>query len=298
MKTIMKRSLPVIAMLLLTSISAMSGDVEVEDPLELKKQQVKLSNGVRLEYVERGNKSGTCIIFLHGYTDSWRSFEHVITKFPKEFHVIAISQRGHGDSDRPETGYHPSDFADDLAQFMLKENLGPCIIVGHSLGGLVVQQFAMDYPELTKAVVIESSAPSFADNPGVPEFLDVVMKLTDPVSRDFAEEFQRSTIAQPVPAENVKVYVDETGKVPARVWTAIAQELMKINYLNELQKIKVPVLVLWGDKDTMCLQQDQDQFMQGLSSPTLKIYEGTGHAIHWENPARFVEDVTAFVRKL
>ena len=71
-----------------------------EEPM---KKLVSLSTGVRIEYVEQGNAEadGVPVIFLHGVTDSWRSFERVLPLLPPSIHAFALSQRGHGDSSRP-----------------------------------------------------------------------------------------------------------------------------------------------------------------------------------------------------
>ncbi len=168
-------------------------------------------------------KRGKCrnsnpVIFVHGYTDSWRSFEKVMQLLPQEVYAISITLRGHGNSSKPATGYDPKTFAADIAAFITAKKLGPCILAGHSMGGLVVQQFAIDFPQLTRSIVIISSDASFADNPGVPEFMSEVMKLKDPVDYAFAEGFQKSTLAQPVDSIFIDQCIAESMKLPARVW--------------------------------------------------------------------------------
>ena len=71
----------------------------------------ELSAEVRLEYVEQGPADGEPVVFLHGVTDSWHSFERILPLLPPALHAFAISQRGHGDADRPASGYGPGDFA-------------------------------------------------------------------------------------------------------------------------------------------------------------------------------------------
>ena len=80
--------------------------------------RLNLATGVTLEYVERGDPDGTPVIFLHGVTDSWRSFEHVLPHLPPSIRAIAITQRGHGDSSRPDAGYAYGDFAADVAALL------------------------------------------------------------------------------------------------------------------------------------------------------------------------------------
>src|SRR5688572_23728529 len=124
---------------------------------------VKLSTGITLEYAEQGNSEGIPVIFLHGITDSWHSFEASLTYLPDNIHAFAISHRGHGDSERPAKGYAMKDFAADVAVFVKDFKLGAVIVVGHSMSGLIVQQFALDYPELSRAIVIIDSQASFKD---------------------------------------------------------------------------------------------------------------------------------------
>src|SRR5262245_10463847 len=96
-----------------------------------------LSTGVRMGYVEQGASDGVPVIFLHGVTDSWHSFEHVLPLLPSSIHAFAVSQRGHGDSSRPATGYRFADMSDDVRAFMDVTGLRTATIVGHSMGASV-----------------------------------------------------------------------------------------------------------------------------------------------------------------
>ena len=68
-------------------------------------RSVTLSSGITLQYAERGQTSGVPVVFLHGVTDSWRSFEPVLDRLPGTVRALAMTQRGHGDSSKPDNGY-------------------------------------------------------------------------------------------------------------------------------------------------------------------------------------------------
>ena len=259
---------------------------------------IRLSTGVSLQYVEQGDAHGTPVIFLHGITDSWRSFELVLPELPANMHAFAISQRGHGDSERPETGYTMKDFSNDLAAFIHELKLGKAILVGHSMSGMIVQQFAIDHPDMVKVIVIIDSAPTFRNAPGMAEFIKQVGQLTDPVDHAFADEFQKSTLAKPLDPVYYATVVNEGLKVPARVWKDAFAGLMQADYVKQLKDINAPVLIVWGDKDNFCSRADQDVFVRGLKHSRFIIYQGTGHALHWEEPRQFAADLTEFVKKL
>lgn len=268
----------------------------VYQPFKGKVQSIQLSTGVNLQFVEQGNAKGIPVVLLHGYTDSWHSYETTLPFLPESFHVFALSQRGHGDSDRPLQNYHPKDFAADVAAFIKQKNLGPVVIVGHSLGGSIAQQFVLNYPKLVKALVIVGSDVAFKNNPGVPEFIAEINKLTDPVPFEFADGFQRSTEVKPIDSNFHKVAVAETLKLPAYVWKEIGAGILATDFTNELHKIKQPTLIVWGDKDAICQLAGQKIMSERIRNSKLLIYEGTGHAVHWEEPARFAKDLTDFIQ--
>ena len=261
-------------------------------------KSIDLPTGVTLSYVEHGRTDGIPVIFLHGFPDSWRSFEYVLDKFPANLHAIAISQRGHGNSTKTARTDHTKYFAGDVAAFIREKNLGPCIIVGHSFGGLITQRFAIDYPELTKAIVIIGSEPSFADNAGIPEFASEIKKFSDPIDPKFAEAFQWSTVAKPIDSAEMNMFIGQSLMVPAQVWNSVGDLLMATDFSKELRNIKVPALILWGDRDGLCNWNGQQQLKEGLTNSRFVVYKGTGHSIHWEDGDRFVVDVVAFVSTL
>src|SRR5688572_7520658 len=94
---------------------------------------IALPGGITLHYVERGDPAGVPVLLLHGYTDSWRSFEPVLPFLPPGVRAFALTQRGHGDSDRPATGYHPDDFVSDVEAFLDALGIESAVVVGHSM---------------------------------------------------------------------------------------------------------------------------------------------------------------------
>ena len=118
---------------------------------------ITLSTGVRMEYVEQGSAEGVPVVFLHGVTDSWHSFERVLPLLPPAIHAFAVSQRGHGDSSRPASGYRFTDMSDDLLAFMDAMTLPAAVIVGHSMGASVAQRFVVDHPERVAGIVLIGS---------------------------------------------------------------------------------------------------------------------------------------------
>jgi pimeloyl-ACP methyl ester carboxylesterase len=211
-------------------------------------------------------------------------------------HAFAISRRGHGNSDKPKLGYAPKNFAADIAAFIQQKKLGKVVVVGHSMGGVNAQQLAISYPSLVRALVIVDSDPAIGNNQGVPEFTSAVQQLKgDAIPYQFMLEFQQSTLAKPIDSAWFKLLVDEGLKCPLPIFKSALQNIVKADLTHGLKKLSIPVLIFWGDKDTVCFEKGQQQMKQALKNETQIVYEGTGHALHWEQPERFANDLTKFL---
>lgn len=258
-------------------------------------RSVELPNGVRLPYAEQGDDRGIPVVLLHGVTDSWRSFEPVLPHLPGAIRALALTQRGHGDADRPEH-YRFEDFAADVVAFLDALGIEAAVVVGHSMGSYVAQRFAMDHPDRTLALVLAGSFTTMRDNPVVLDlWQSTVSKLTDPIDPAFVREFQESTIARPVPPALLDTVVQESLAVPARVWRAAFQAHIESDFSSRLGEISAPTLILWGDRDAICPRSEQDALAAQIAGARLVVWSGAGHALHWEEPGRFATELVAFI---
>jgi non-heme chloroperoxidase len=265
----------------------------------LRRQSIRLPGGVRLTYAEQGPRGGTTLLLLHGITDSWRSFEPLLPWLPTDWHVIALSQRGHGDSDHGPLSYRTQDFAADAAALLTQLALAPAIVVGHSMGAANAMQLAGDRPELVRAVVGIGAFAQFADKAELAAFhASAIAPLGDVVPRALAQAFQQDTIAGPVAPGLLETMVDECLKAPAAVWRAAFAGLFADSFVAALPRIAAPVLLAWGDADAFVPRSDQDRLLQALRQAQLSVYRGTGHAVHWEQPERVAADLVRFAASL
>ncbi len=256
---------------------------------------VQLKTGVRLQYAEQGNPKGWPVILLHGYSDSWVSYSRILPLIDKKYRVLVPTQRGHGDSDRPASGYTFPDFAADVIAFMDAKGLRQATIVGHSMGSFVAQHVAVAAPERVSKLVLVGSATNVHNNV-VRELQREVDGLSDPVSPKFVREFQYSVISQPVPAEFMDQVIQESLKVPARVWKDVMVGMLASPRKLDFSKVAAPTLIVWGDRETVFPDRsEQEALRKGIPNAVLKVYEGSGHCPNWEQPERFVRDLEAFL---
>jgi pimeloyl-ACP methyl ester carboxylesterase len=260
---------------------------------------VALSTGVTLPYVAQGDPDGVPVVLLHGGTDSWRSFEPVLPFLPSSIRAFALTQRGHGDASRPAAGYHPRDFAADVAAFLDSQGLESAVVAGHSMGSTVALRFALDYPQRTRGLVPMGTFVRYCTNPVITEFWEtVITPLRDPIERSVAQEFQESTLAGPIAPSFLETAIAESLKVPARVWRDLFAGLRNDEHVARLDSIAAPTLLIWGDQDAFVPESDQETLLATIAGSRLEVYRGIGHAVHWEEPARFAADLVAFVERL
>ena len=261
------------------------------------RKDITLSSGITLEYVRRGDPSGVPVVFLHGITDSWRSFEWMLPHLPASINAHAVSVRGHGGSDRPAHGYEMQDFARDIDGFMERLGVRSAVVVGHSMGSGVALRLALDYPSRVRALVLIGAMASWRDNPAVDEVVKTVAGFTDTVDPEFTREFQLSTVATSVP-DIIDVAVEESLRVPARVWKEAFAGIAHADVSRDLTTIAAPTLIVFGGKETFVTRASQDELLRGIRGSRLVVYEDAGHAVHWDEPARVAREVAAFVGAL
>jgi len=261
-------------------------------------KSVALAHGVVLPYVEHGPATGTPVIFLHGVTDSWRSFEQMLPHLPPTMRAIAVTQRGHGDASRPDS-YRYTDLAGDVTAFMDALQIPSAVLVGHSMGSLVATRTAIDQPSRVRGLVLLGGMPTIKGHPAVQELWDTALaSMRDPVDAAFVRAFQESTVATPIPAPRMDTYVAESLKVPARVWRALFTTFLTDDFAADLSRITAPTLVVSGGKDTFSRQQERDGFLAAIRGAVASDYPELGHAMHWERPAAIASDIARFVSRL
>ncbi|MDX2218520.1 MAG: alpha/beta hydrolase [Burkholderiales bacterium] len=250
-----------------------------------------LVSGITLPYVESGPRDGLPVVFMHGYTDAWPSWQRVLPYLPNWMRALALTQRGHGLADKPSSGYSPQNMADDVADFMDAAQVGRAIIVGHSMGSVVAQHLAERHPHRVAGLVLVGAMRGYRGNPAVEELGTYIMALTDAPDEAFIREFQQSTVAQPVPHSFFEAMVAESKRVPGHVWRAAFLDFLAASPAREMD---VPTLITWGDRDAVSPHADQMELVRMLTDARLLVYRGCGHSPHWEEPERFAADLAAF----
>ncbi|MBS7541343.1 alpha/beta fold hydrolase [Ancylobacter lacus] len=264
------------------------------------KCHLALPTGIDLAYIERGPAEGTAVIFVHGLTDSIRSWEPTIDALARaapDLHILAVDLRGHGASGMPDAAlcapapeacFRPAQMAQDIAALMDARGIARAYVVGHSLGSFVTQELALAAPQKVAGAVLVATAATGVGNVALRDYV-----LAEPVEgswkkaleaqgKAFPVDFYRATPEQAdpkvaawlaanwdvdplAPAAFLEPYILETAKVPLGTWIGATRAALAFDNAARLAELRVPVLVLWGSQDNIFLPADQEAVKAALT---------------------------------
>lgn len=257
----------------------------------LETSDAALATGARLRFVQQGLPGAPAILLLHGLTDSWYSFSRMLPLLPRSVHAIVPDQRGHGGSGVPER-FTMDAFALDALDLLDRLQIERATIVGHSLGSFVARRLAALAPSRIDRLVLLGTGSS-TRNAVISALHDEVDRLTDPVDAAFVRAFQTGTIHRPVPPDFLDRVIADSCRVPARVWKGALAGMM--DFSDELEDLRVPALILGGDRDSVFTVAEQTAAARRLPGAALQIFSDVGHALHWEDPFSVTAELMAFL---
>ncbi len=122
---------------------------------------VTVNDGVRLHYLDWGG-SGPALLFLAGLGCTAHIFDRFAPRFVDQFRVLALTRRGHGESDYPDTGYDIDTLTEDIRQFMDALKIEQAILVGHSMAGMELSRFTALHPQRVLKLIYLDAAFDYA----------------------------------------------------------------------------------------------------------------------------------------
>jgi pimeloyl-ACP methyl ester carboxylesterase len=270
------------------------------DRFDALKKLVLLPNGQHLAYVEMGDPRGQAVILIHGYTDNARDWVPLIPYLSRKFRLIALDIRGHGRSDKPECCYTRIDFAYDIRLLLDTLHIQRADVVGHSLGSLIAQMLAEQWPERVRKVVLISS--TAGPRPGSParkpafDYAAQIRGLKEPIDPDSPFMIAWWDSPKPVDPEFIRRQRRDAAQIPLAVWLAVLDQGAGFTDLQRtLPKLKAPALLIWGSDDPIMEPEGRQTLREALPSATVKVFEGLGHNPFWEDPEAVAAVINPFL---
>jgi pyruvate dehydrogenase E2 component (dihydrolipoamide acetyltransferase) len=268
-------------------------------------EQLELPNGLKLAALVAGpTDAPETVVFVHGLGGSQSTWASVLGDFAETYRIAAIDLPGHGGSDKPSpdgADYSLAGLAAILGEAIEKLEMAPAVVVGHSLGGAVGLQLALDRPKLVRAVALVNSAGLGPEISG--ELLD---RIEAEPSREEARrllelffEDRRFVLDRGVDEMYAARSADGAdAAVKAVAAAAFTREGQQIDLSSRLGEVEAPVLLAWGELDRVLPARQAVAAADALKSSWLEIFEGVGHVPQIEAAPAFSSVVNRWLRSL
>jgi esterase len=242
---------------------------------------------------------GPAIIVLHGVFGSSDNLYTVCKQISeKGYSVYTLDARNHGQSPR-SSEFNYDVMADDLNDFLEQQGLVEPIILGHSMGGKTVMQFAMKYSNFSKLIIVDI-APKFypTHHSHILEGLNAI-KLDQLKSRKDAETIFSTYVSDLGEQQFIlkNLYRKDSGEFDWRInIPVITNEIYQIgSELNAVKKINKPALFIKGSESSYITDEDEGTIKSIFTDAEILSIEGANHWVHATKPLEFINAVIDFI---
>lgn len=279
-------------------------------------------NNIRLHYVTTG--SGKMIMFLHGFPEFWYEWRNQLTEFGRDYQAVAPDMRGYNLSSKPAEveQYRMKHLVEDIRA--LAEHLGhrKFILVAHDWGAGVAWPFAISHPAyLEKLIIINGVHPvifirELRDNPKQQKASQYILVHRSPQAEDILSKNNYALLFNSLLEDGLKqgYFTEEDRRAYIEAWSQPGALTGGLNYYRSaslgsftggsddvlsadpsLFTVKVPTLVIWGDKDKWLLDSNLDGLEKYVPNLTVKRIPDGSHWVVHEKPALINTYIREFI---
>ena len=253
----------------------------------------------RFGYEAAGKPASPPLVFLHGIGGAARAWRGQIEAFGDRYRAMAWDMPGYGGS-APLPSVSIATLADALQDFLKEVGATRPILVGHSIGGMIVQQWLTKHPDVAAAVILAQTSPAFgkADGDWQKEFIGAQL---GPLDRGETMASLAPTLVKELVGDNADVRGMELARdcmaaVPEASYRASMLALLGFDRRNALKDIAVPTLVLSGSRDKNAPAPMMAKMATYIPSASYVELEGAGHLVNLERPAAFNAALDSFLK--
>jgi 3-oxoadipate enol-lactonase len=244
----------------------------------------------RFGYEAAGDPRKPALVFLHGIGGAARAWRGQVEAFGDRYHAIAWDMPGYGGS-APLPAVSIVTLAEALDDFLRQVDAVKPILIGHSIGGMIVQEWLVKNPLASRAVALVQTSPAFgkADGDWQKEFIGARLGPLDrgETMRSLAPILVRELIGDDPDPAGVAVARDCMANVAEGSYRASMLALLGFDQRKALKDINVPTLVLSGTKDKNAPAPMMAKTATYIPSATYVEIEGVGHLVNLERPQTF-----------
>jgi 3-oxoadipate enol-lactonase len=253
----------------------------------------------RFGYDAAGDQGMPPLVFLHGIGGAARAWRGQLDFFEDRYRTIAWDMPGYGGS-APLLAVSIAALADALEDFLLRIGATKPILVGHSIGGMVVQQLLVKNPRIARAVVLAQTSPAFGkpDGDWQKSFIGARLRPLDrgETLAALAPSLVKELVGDDPDSRGMELARDCMASVPEATYRATLLALMGFDLRGALKAIGIPTLVLSGSKDNNAPAPMMAKMATYIPSSKYVELEGVGHLANLERPGAFNAALDDFLK--
>jgi pimeloyl-ACP methyl ester carboxylesterase len=255
--------------------------------------------GMRIGYQRAGN--GPPVLLLHGAMCDSRLWRLQVEDLSDDFTVLAWDAPGCGASSDPPEGFGLDDYADCVAALLEAEEVGPTHVIGHSFGGGLALQVALDHPAVCRSLVIAGGYAGWKGSLPPEEVearLQLGLRLADSLPATVTPESLPGLFSSEIPPGLLEELTQAMSEVRATGTRVMAQAFAEADLRDSLHRISAPTLLLYGDADQRAPRAVAEALHAGIPSSELVMLPGVGHESYLEAPDAFTAEVRRLLRSV
>ena len=261
--------------------------------------QILTTKDGRFGYEASGSPERRGLVFLHGIGGAARAWRGQLEHFGEHYHAVAWDMPGYGQSARLDT-VSITTLAAALQDFLIQIGARRPILVGHSIGGMIVQEWLLTHPQAAAAVVLAQTSPAFGKADGDWQRSFIAARL-GPLDRgakmaSLAPDLVGELVGDDPDPQGLQLATSCMAGVPEASYRASMLALLGFDRRQALKDIKVPTLVLAGSKDRnapAAMMEKMASFIPGADYVEL---HGAGHLVNLERPGEFNAALESFLK--
>jgi 3-oxoadipate enol-lactonase len=253
----------------------------------------------RFSYEAAGDPASVPLVFLHGIGGAARAWRGQLDFFAGRYRAMAWDMPGYGGS-APLPAVSIATLADALQDFLREVGASKPILVGHSIGGMIVQQLLANSPGIARAVILAQTSPAFGkpDGDWQKEFIGARLGPLDrgQTMVSLAPTLVRDLVGDNPDAGGMQLARDCMAAVPEATYRATMLALLGFDQRSALKNIAAPTLVLSGSRDKNAPAPMMAKMASYIPSAEYLELEGAGHLVNLERPDAFNAALDSFLK--
>lgn len=260
-------------------------------------------------YTILGTNTQERVVFVHGLMAFAANWRKIANRLENNFQCLIYDQRGHGRSFKPESGYSPEIFAEDLNRITDELGWDKFHLVGHSMGGRNVMVFAHMFPYKVRTLTIEDIGPD-ADSSMNGYYEHMLGNIPTPfknkeAAKNFFDHDFKKVFASKEPPAVLATFLQANleekpdGSYDWRFSKQAVFEIVREGHIKdrwlEVSSFKMPVLLIRGENSHILKRETYEKMLAVNPNITGVEFSGAGHWVHYEKFDEFVQAFRQFV---